>query len=63
MTRKDYVLLSSAIKKQWDIEVSLHGRGDNSLTVHNTAARIAYALQRDNPRFDKNRFLTDCGIK
>lgn len=60
MTRKDYILLVDALR-----EAHPH-------MVHQSEEReqwqvdcesIADALARDNPRFDRARFLTACGIK
>lgn len=63
MTKKDYELLARSIKEQWSLEVAAHkGVGEHSMVVHNTALRIAYALETDNPRFDRERFLEECGV-
>ena len=63
MTKKDYELIASAIKTQWNIQVSITGTGEKSLAIHETALRIAHALKGDNPKFDINRFLTACGVE
>ena len=53
MTRKDYVLLASAIAKGID-----DANGTNGLTAYAIIERIADALESDNPRFDRKRFIT-----
>lgn len=56
MTRKDYILIAAAIKAE-----QRHGReGDE--TINNVARSIADALQSDNPRFDRARFLKAAGV-
>lgn len=57
MTRRDYVLLSTAIRNMPAFAASLR-------TARDSAARtIADALLAANPKhFDHSRFLTDCGV-
>lgn len=52
MSKKDYLLLARVIK-QYDSEVD---------SISNLVYGIAYELQKDNPRFDINKFLIACGI-
>ena len=49
MTKKDYILLSTAIRSI-----------DNDLFRINAARAIAYALREDNRRFDIDRFIKAC---
>lgn len=63
MTRKDYVLIAEAIRRatphplcELDAPLLRQQHG-------NVAARIADALASDNPRFDRARFLTACGVE
>jgi hypothetical protein len=58
MTRKDYILIAAAIKgaRAQFPKQTLHG----SRLV---AEYIADALAHDNPRFDRARFLTACGVQ
>lgn len=62
MTRKDYVLLAEAInaeRKTWT------GAAYGQLRVRaieSLAARIANAINADNPSFDIYRFMADCGF-
>lgn len=57
MTRRDYVMLSAAIKAMPAFAPSLR-------TARESAARtIGDALLADNPKhFDHARFLNDCGV-
>lgn len=53
MTRKDYVLIAQAIADVWC----------DSQAQADIADSIANALEADNPRFDRARFLDACGVK
>lgn len=55
MTRKDYVLIAGAIADR--MRDADHTQ---TLTIDAVASRIADALQRDNPRFDRGRFMAAC---
>lgn len=59
MTRKDYQLIADAIAaevRDWD--------GDDRCVaaIGHTASRIASALRRDNPRFNRATFMDACGL-
>jgi hypothetical protein len=61
MTRKDYILLAAAVRRVRD------GYGTNwnpnlFRAVDDIAISLGAALLRDNPRFDRVRFLTACGV-
>lgn len=57
MTRKDYQLIAQVFANVGEI-VEL------SETIGADLARnLAEALQADNPRFDRARFLEACGVK
>lgn len=58
MTRKDYMLIAAAIKETHD---AMADRPAERGGVYNTAATIACALRKDNPRFDAARFMDACG--
>jgi hypothetical protein len=61
MTRKDYVMIAEVIKTQ--IELSLKfGEDDSRYGAENIALDLATKLSEDNPRFDRARFLTACGV-
>lgn len=55
MTRKDYVLLAAAIKAA----SAAPGYAERNAFV---AHAIADALARENPRFDRERFLRAAGV-
>lgn len=57
MTRKDYVLIAAALK---DARASTPEA--NHVGVDVAASNIAHALARDNPRFDRARFLKAAGV-
>ena len=61
MTRKDYVLISGALK---DARNSL-GRFASPQEInlfHQACFSIASALKEENERFDRERFMTACGL-
>lgn len=66
MTKKDYILLASAVQS------TLNGREINPdyrildatkvSAIKATAENIAKAMERDNPKFDCGKFLDACGF-
>jgi hypothetical protein len=54
MTRKDYVLIADVIK---NLDECIDSDGLEAL-----ADNMADALESDNPRFDRARFLDACGV-
>jgi hypothetical protein len=60
MTRKDYVLIAAALKAA---NTPFCNYGADGKTAHaNCAHQIADMLARDNPRFDRTRFLAAAGV-
>ena len=58
MTRKDYVAIAAAIRKEVDA-----GPNKNGHTItQKIAENIADVMIRDNQRFDRSRFFKACGI-
>lgn len=55
MTRKDYELIAEVIRNADEV-ASFDSR-------EAIAENLASALQRENYRFDRARFLTACGVK
>ena len=55
MTRKDYVLIAETIKEAHRLTSEKAGAGVVAYMLANT-------LQADNPRFDRARFLSACGV-
>jgi hypothetical protein len=62
MTRKDYELIAYAIKLS-ERTGGVHVQTPEWVQWHDTADCIADALQGDNPRFDRARFLAACGAE
>jgi len=62
MTRKDYVLIAAALREarsNYSLpNVAIYHNG-----IDNAAHRLADALGRDNPRFDRERFLDAAGVQ
>jgi hypothetical protein len=57
MTRKDYILIASALKS-----ARLEAAGKYEYLANSIAARkLANALATDNPRFDRDKFLIASG--
>ena len=65
MTRKDYILIAAALKESRSHIASPNAslRDARSETLDVTVGRLAEALASDNPRFDRERFLTAAGVQ
>lgn len=61
MTRKDYIRIARAI---YNTKNSYGKNWDPNLfrALKDVSKAIAYELELDNPRFDRERFLTACGV-
>ena len=57
MTRKDYVILAKVIHTARNINTDKTGE---AVAV---AYLLAEELERENPRFNRELFLTACGVK
>jgi hypothetical protein len=53
MTRKDYVMIAEVIATSW------HASADSKRDI---AVNLAEVFETDNPRFDRDRFLSACGV-
>jgi hypothetical protein len=66
MTRKDYVLIAQGFadaKKHLEgLELPPHTIGITLGGWDYSAKMVAAAFAADNPRFDRERFLTACGV-
>lgn len=62
MTRKDYVLIADTIANLREQQRDA-GPFTNNPSLAEVAEELAHALQGDNPRFDRARFLDACGVK
>ena len=62
MTRKDYILIAGALKAARSSDtlpnLAIYHNG-----IDNAAHQLADALGRDNPRFDRERFLKAAGVQ
>lgn len=62
MSRKDYELIARAIYGSLIQSGSLESQ-DRFIDQHRMTARhVANALERENPRFDRDRFIEACGV-
>ena len=61
MTRKDYVMIAEVIAKL-RVQQRDAGAFANNPSLKDVAEELAHALQEDNPRFDRARFLDACGV-
>ena len=62
MTRKDYELLARVVKRERD---SWNENNANPIaidTCYRFGEGLAYELEKDNPRFDRAKFLKACGL-
>lgn len=56
MTKKDYVAIAAAVK------ASGHYVDNAELVLTEVAFNLADVLAKDNPKFDRTRFLETCGV-
>lgn len=62
MTRKDYVAIAAAIHRT-GMAITIGPRKSAEYALKLAATDIAATMAQDNPRFDRARFLTACGIE
>jgi hypothetical protein len=62
MTKKDYELIAKAIYGSLIQSGKLEWQDQYADQFRMTARHISTALERDNPRFDKDRFMKACGV-
>jgi hypothetical protein len=64
MTRKDYELIASALRSS---RLHLPSNDERQAGAKDqwetTVEEVADDLERENPRFDRNKFLTACGLE
>ena len=64
MTRKDYILIAAALRDTLLIDCPTSDYLNGARAAYASAvARVADALGRDNPRFDRERFLKAAGVQ
>lgn len=54
MNRKDYELIAGAIK--------FYHFGAHAIVLDHLAIALAHEMGKTNPKFDKDKFLEECGI-
>lgn len=59
MLKKDYRLIALVIRDRYDIAID----NEQRLLLRNLAYNMATMLAVDNPRFNRDKFLTACGVK
>ena len=59
MTRKDYELIAETINR---LRVDFDNGGDDTISLSLVADELADALEGTNPRFNREMFLTACGV-
>jgi hypothetical protein len=62
MTRKDYELIAKAIYGSLIQSKSLDWQDLYAEQHRITARHIANALERSNPRFNRDKFMEACGV-
>lgn len=65
MTRKDYATIAACIKATMNDNDDTEDRVDNAVRQHvaSLASALAREFAKDNPRFDRPRFLAACGVQ
>lgn len=61
MTRKDYRLIAGVFFYRNDMANRIQNTVARRNHYYELASSLATELQRDNPRFDRDKFLTACG--
>ena len=62
MTRKDYKLVASAIKRMYDNSIRTSDGMKRISGLQLSAWSIAQALQKDNDKFNPVTFIKACGM-
>lgn len=66
MTRKDYELIAKTFLAETSVAKAYASSTVEAFWTFQgfqvIANRLADALAKDNPAFDRERFLTDCGV-
>jgi hypothetical protein len=60
MTKKDYELIASSLKKSFD---EAQGNLNQEVTVEGLIIDLSDTLASKNPRFNKEKFLKACGVE
>lgn len=69
MTKKDYEFIATELRNQHELfdynSGVINGNldGEPTITVYESSCRLwAQTLKATNPKFDRDRFLTACGV-
>lgn len=62
MTKKDYMAIAAILKSRRDSLMASTGRVRPEDVIDGITDQMALMMQRDNPRFDRERFLAACGF-
>ena len=62
MTKKDYIIIAKVINDHYHTNMVHYADAEPNLMLTSLTDRLADALNYDNDRFDRNRFLKACGI-
>lgn len=63
MTKKDYIRIAEALRAAMPDDSSSKTYKAELARWDITALHLLHALHSDNPRFDRDRFATACGLK
>ena len=67
MTRKDYKLLSQAIRNTRDVEIQMGAEGAKlqfvEVILSSVAQQLSVLLGEENPNFNPELFFEACGVK
>jgi hypothetical protein len=63
MTKKDYILIAAALKAALQIDGKDEYLPAYKVAIRRVADTLCADLARDNPRFDRERFLRAAGVQ
>jgi len=62
MTKKDYKLIASAFSERLSLAGKIQNKKSRETHYKELAQTLAEKLATENPRFDRQRFLSACGV-
>lgn len=63
MSRKDYVIVASAIREELNQALDQPAISNTLVSALDSLANtLAERMKHDNPAFDRNRFMAACGL-
>ena len=63
MTKKDYILIAKTIKKHYEQNIDYYSDHEANLKISELVAELSLMLDKDNIRFDFNKFKQACGLE